>query len=106
MSLAEAEENLAWRIGTDEMIAIELKDSRKMIGNVYLGKREFGALEIGYVFNRAYWLSLRQSPSRRYFRLEQLQPRVRDELVSRWTRSGFTGSTGCWRRTPWPACRM
>lgn len=55
MSLAEAEENLAWRVGTDEMIAVELKDSRKMIGNVYLGKREFGALEIGYVFNRAYW---------------------------------------------------
>ena len=38
MSLAEAEENLAWRIGTDEMIAVERKDSHKMIGNVYLGK--------------------------------------------------------------------
>ena len=34
-------ENLEWRIGTDEMIAVELKDSRKMIGNVYMGKREF-----------------------------------------------------------------
>ena len=34
MSLAETEENLAWRIGTDEMIAVELKDFRKMIGNV------------------------------------------------------------------------
>ena len=55
MSLAETEENLAWRVGTDEMIAVARKDSHKMIGNVYLGKREFDALEIGYVFNRAYW---------------------------------------------------
>ena len=26
-----------------------------MIGNVYLGKREFESLEIGYVFNKEYW---------------------------------------------------
>jgi RimJ/RimL family protein N-acetyltransferase len=37
------------------MIAVELKKSHKMIGNVYMGKREFEALEIGYVFNRNYW---------------------------------------------------
>ena len=55
MTLAEAERSLDWRIGTDEMIAVEWKDSRKMIGNVYLGKREFDSLEIGYVFNRNYW---------------------------------------------------
>lgn len=55
MSMDETKENLAWRIGTDEMIAVELKSSHKMIGNVYMGKREFGALEIGYVFNRNYW---------------------------------------------------
>ena len=41
--------------GTDEMIAAELKNSHKMIGNVYMGKRDFEALEIGYVFNRNYW---------------------------------------------------
>ena len=40
MTLAEAERSLDWRIGTDEMIAVEWKDSRKMIGNV---------------FNRNYW---------------------------------------------------
>ena len=51
----ETKENLKWRIGTDEMIAVELKKSHKMIGNVYMGKREFEALEIGYVFNRNYW---------------------------------------------------
>ena len=55
LTLDETRENLEWRIGTDEMIAVELKDSHKMIGNVYMGKREFEALEIGYVFNRKYW---------------------------------------------------
>ncbi|MBD5494106.1 MAG: GNAT family N-acetyltransferase [Lachnospiraceae bacterium] len=55
LTLNETKENLEWRIGTDEMIAVELKNSHKMIGNVYMGKREFEALEIGYVFNRKYW---------------------------------------------------
>ncbi len=55
LTLEEVRENLDWRIGTDEMVAVELKDSRKMIGNVYVGKRDFEALEIGYVFNRTYW---------------------------------------------------
>ena len=55
LTLNETKDNLEWRIGTEEMIAVELKDSHKMIGNVYMGKREFEALEIGYVFNRNYW---------------------------------------------------
>lgn len=55
MTLEEAKENLQWRIETDEMIAIELKGSHKMIGNVYLGKREFESLEMGYVLNRNFW---------------------------------------------------
>lgn len=55
MTFDEAKENLEWRIGTDEMIAVELKSSHKMIGNVYLGKRDFDSLEMGYVFNRNYW---------------------------------------------------
>ncbi len=55
LTLDETYENLEWRISTDEMIAVELKDSHKMIGNVYMGKRDFEALEIGYVFNRNYW---------------------------------------------------
>ena len=55
MTLAEAEENLKWRISTEEMIALELKCNHKMIGNVYLGKREFNSLELGYVLNRTYW---------------------------------------------------
>ena len=55
MTLDQTKENLEWRIKTDEMIAVELKKSRKMIGNVYIGKRDFAAMEIGYVFNRDYW---------------------------------------------------
>lgn len=55
MTIDETTENLEWRIGTDEMIAVELKSSQKMIGNVYMGKRDFESLEIGYVFNRNYW---------------------------------------------------
>lgn len=55
MTFDEVRENLAWRIGTDEMIAIELKTIGKMIGNVYLGKRDSDALEIGYVLNKEYW---------------------------------------------------
>ena len=55
LSFDETVENLQWRIGTDEMTAVELKNSHKMIGNVYMGKRDFDAMEIGFVFNRNYW---------------------------------------------------
>lgn len=55
MTIDEVKENLKWRISTDEMIAVELKTEHKMIGNVYLGKREFDSLEIGFVFNEEYW---------------------------------------------------
>lgn len=55
MSLDEAKDQLNWRISTDEMIAVELKENNKMIGNIYLGKRDFDSLEIGYVFNKNYW---------------------------------------------------
>ena len=37
MTLEEAEKDLEWRIGTDEMIAVEWKTTHKMIGNVYMG---------------------------------------------------------------------
>ena len=55
MTKEEVKENLDWRISTNEMIAVELKENHRMIGNIYLGKREFDSLELGYVFNRAYW---------------------------------------------------
>jgi RimJ/RimL family protein N-acetyltransferase len=37
------------------MIAVVQKSDGKLIGNLYLGKREFESREIGYVFNRHYW---------------------------------------------------
>lgn len=55
MDLQAVGENLDWRISTEEMIAVELKTTGKLIGNVYLGKRDFEALEIGYAFNRQFW---------------------------------------------------
>lgn len=55
MTIEEVKDNLEWRISTDEMIAGELKSTNKMIGNVYLGKRDFNSLEIGFVFNKNYW---------------------------------------------------
>ena len=55
MTMNEVKGNLEWRISTEEMIAVELKSNHKMIGNVYLGKRDFESLEIGFVFNKAYW---------------------------------------------------
>ena len=55
MTMEETKDNLKWRIETDEMIAVELKEDHKMIGNIYLGKRDFQSLEMGYVFNRNYW---------------------------------------------------
>lgn len=59
MSLEETKKNLEWRISSDEIFAIELKDKHnekgKMIGNVFLGKRECESLELGYVLNRKFW---------------------------------------------------
>lgn len=55
MDRAEAESTLIWRIATEEMIAVVLKSSGKLIGNVYLGKRDFEARELGFVFNRRFW---------------------------------------------------
>jgi RimJ/RimL family protein N-acetyltransferase len=53
-TLKETEDNLKWRVSSDEMIAVELKSTGKMIGDVYLGKRDFESLEIGYVFKRIF----------------------------------------------------
>ena len=54
-TMSESERELEWRISTEEMIAVELKSNHKMIGNVYLGKRDFDSLEIGFVFNKNEW---------------------------------------------------
>lgn len=55
MNKEETQDNLKWRISTDEMIAVELKETGKVIGNIYSGIREFESREIGYVFNKKFW---------------------------------------------------
>lgn len=55
MDIHEVKVDLDQRISSDEMIAVELNANHKLIGNVYLGKRDCNALELGYVFNRHYW---------------------------------------------------
>ena len=55
MTPAEAAKELDVRIASREFTAVVLKESGKLIGNIYLGRRECGALELGYLFNEAYW---------------------------------------------------
>ena len=55
MNLAEAREELARRTAAEDMIAVELKSTGKLIGNICLSPREFFAWELGYVFNRRFW---------------------------------------------------
>lgn len=45
-------EHLKYRLGSDEFYAIELKENSKVIGNVYLGNRDFEAKEVGYIVNK------------------------------------------------------
>lgn len=47
-------EHLAYRVHNDEFIAIQLKTSGKIIGNVYFGNRDFKAKELGYIVNKNY----------------------------------------------------
>ena len=51
MSREDAGEELQRRIASNEMIAVELRDGGGLIGNVYLGRREFQSMELGFVFN-------------------------------------------------------
>ena len=55
MSPEDARNALQSRIGSDEFIAVERRSDGRIIGNVYLGRRDFQALELGYVFSRDCW---------------------------------------------------
>ncbi|MBO7251606.1 MAG: GNAT family N-acetyltransferase [Oscillospiraceae bacterium] len=55
MTLEETRKELEERIASPEMIAVTLNSNGKLIGNLYLGSREFDAMELGYVFNRSNW---------------------------------------------------
>ena len=47
-------EHLKYRLHSTEFFAMELKDSGKVIGNVFCGNRDFQAKEVGYIVNRSY----------------------------------------------------
>ena len=55
MTMAQAAKELDALILSREFTAVLLKESGKVIGNIYLGRRECGALELGFLFNEAYW---------------------------------------------------
>jgi len=50
----KAKEEIVSRSKSDEFFAIELKSIHKVIGNIYLGKRDFNTRELGYVLNEDY----------------------------------------------------
>ena len=47
-------EHLEYRFGAEEFCAVELKESGKVIGNIYCGSRDFAAREVGYIINKRY----------------------------------------------------
>ena len=53
-NLSKLDDEIKRRIGNEEFYAIELKSERKVIGNVYLGKRAYNSKELGYVLNEKY----------------------------------------------------
>ena len=48
------EKQLACRVGSDEYYAIQLKETGKVIGNIYLGNRDYNTKETGYIINENY----------------------------------------------------
>ena len=48
ITLENGKEHLSYRLGSDEFLAIELKETGKVIGNICCGKRDFEAREVGY----------------------------------------------------------
>ena len=68
----KSKEEIKFRAESDEFFAIELKETHKVIGNIYLGKREFNNRELGYVLNEFF---------QRYNKKEVLQQRYYDEYI-------------------------
>ena len=47
-------EHLKYRLGSEEFFAIELTEAGRVIGNIYCGKRDYAAREVGYIVNKRY----------------------------------------------------
>lgn len=54
MMLDDVRGELDRRILSDELVAVELKSTGKLIGNIYLGNKDNNVLEIGFAFNKEY----------------------------------------------------
>lgn len=50
----QAKEEAIGRSNNESFYAACLKENKKLIGNLYLGKGDFDTWELGYVFNRKY----------------------------------------------------
>ena len=50
----KSRQEIEFRSKSDEFLAIELKSNHKVIGNIYIGKRDFNSRELGYVLNEKY----------------------------------------------------
>lgn len=50
----KAKDEIEFRSKSDEFYAIELKENHKVIGNIYMGKRDFNSRELGYILNEKY----------------------------------------------------
>ena len=48
------QEHLKYRLRSEEFYAIELTESRKVIGNIYCGNSDFATKEVGYIVNKCY----------------------------------------------------
>lgn len=47
-------EHLKYRLGSAEFFAIELKETGRVIGNIFCGNRDFEAREVGYIVNKRF----------------------------------------------------
>ena len=45
-------EHIEYRLDSEEFFAVELLSSGKVIGNIYCGRREYNAREVGYIINK------------------------------------------------------
>ncbi len=46
--------HLKQRVGSEEFYAVVLKETGKVIGNIYCGNRDYDAKEVGYIINQRY----------------------------------------------------
>lgn len=47
-------DQLKVRLGSEEFYAVVLKETGKVIGNIYCGNRDYNAKEVGYIINKRF----------------------------------------------------